>query len=104
MDWRSEPRRFEPEALTLGSSPSDSLAAAFETAGAPVFLVDLRTAPAGVRPWLDGPVPSWQLGGAFRGEAASLVRYPPRRSFDAMVYVRAITAAHPLPKRRPEKP
>lgn len=104
MDWRSSPPSYEVQTLSLGAPPADSFGAALGLAGLPVFLVDLRSAPENVRPWLDGPVASWQLGGAFRGDGPSLVHYPPRRSFDAMIYLREITAAHALPKKNAKRP
>ncbi len=104
MDWRSSPPTYDVQTLSLGASPKDSLGAALGLAGLPVFLVDLRSAPDDVRPWLDGPIASWQLGGAFRGEGPSLVSYPPRRSFDALIYLREITAARALPKKSGKGP
>src|SRR5262249_44031396 len=69
---------------SLGPAPPGSLAAALGLAGKPLFLLDLRTAPAEVRDWLSGPVPTWQLGGVFTGEKQALARHPWEKSFNAM--------------------
>ena len=82
--------------LSLGAAPRGTLAEALGSLGKPLFLLDLRTAPPSVREWLSGPVPTWQVGGGFRGEAAALTRHPWGESFDALIYVREVTAARSL--------
>lgn len=81
------------KAMLLGAAPRGTLAQALGSLGKPLFLLDLRTAPASVRDWLSGPVPTWQVGGAFRGEEAALRRHPWGESFDALIHVREVTAA-----------
>jgi Erythromycin esterase len=82
----------------VGAAPPGSFEAALALAGTPRFLVDLRAAPEAVRGWLDAPVPVWFVRGWFDGEAQAKARLPPRKSFDAMLYLREVTAAHPLAK------
>lgn len=73
--------------------------AALGLAGMPRLLVDLRAAPESVRAWLESPVPAWSVRGWFDGERHAIARFAPRKSFDATIYLREVTAAHPLPKR-----
>jgi erythromycin esterase len=83
---------------SLGPAPPGTFAATLGLADKPLFLLDLRTAPPPVRDWLSGPVPSWQLGGWFMGEKQALARHPWAKSFDAVIHVREVTAAHALPE------
>lgn len=68
--------------------------AALGLAKKPIFAIDLSTASGKVAEWLDSPVPAWSVGFAFNGEDTARRTFSPRKSFDAVVYIDQVTAAH----------
>jgi erythromycin esterase len=100
MDRRSA-HPYDPVPLSVGAAPPGSFDAALGLADTwnKRFFVDLRLAPEALRPWLDAPMAAWLVRGWFDGEAHAIARIAPRKSFDAVIYLRELTAAHPLPKR-----
>jgi erythromycin esterase len=78
-------------ASTLPEAGAGTLDAALDRAGPPLFVLDLRAAPA------DGPVHDWLFGEqVMRGEGGT-ARLVPARSFDAVVFTRNVTQTTKMP-------
>ncbi|MCC6521568.1 MAG: erythromycin esterase family protein [Polyangiaceae bacterium] len=82
--------------VAVGPAPEGSLDAALALAKLPLFAIDLRTATGPVRDWLASRMPARSVGFRFLPERQALVRLSPSRSFDALVYLEEVSAAHSL--------
>lgn len=96
----AKPPHQPPTIFSVGAPPAGSLDEALGLANLPFFAVDLRAAPPPCAAWLGSRLVTRSVGGVYVSEARMRARRAPARSFDALVYVREVTAAHPNPKLR----
>jgi erythromycin esterase len=96
----ARPPRMPPQVFSVGPAPAGSLDEALGLAKMPVFAVDLRAAPPACAGWLASRLVTRSVGGVYFSEPRTRVRRAPARSFDALLYVGEVTAAHPNPKLR----
>lgn len=80
--------------FAVGTAPPDTFEAALAVVSPP-FLLDLRSAPAAIARWLGEAQQTRTLGSAFRSERAMRELFTPAKSYDALVLLDRVTAAHP---------
>lgn len=80
----------------LDAAPAGSFDATLASIGVPLFALDLRTASGVAREWLDSPLAYRSVGAIFIPERPQnfVGTMHPLRSFDAVVFVETMTAAH----------
>jgi erythromycin esterase len=76
----------------LKAPPADSFEAAFQRAGIPRFLLDLRSVEADA--WLAGSRPFRMIGAVAMDQQFQSVKLP--KQFDAVIYIEETTAAKPI--------
>jgi erythromycin esterase-like protein len=86
--------------FTVPPAPADSLDAGLASAGIPLFALDLRAAPknGAVSGWLAAPHQTRSIGSMYPEDSpfAMLTPQTPREVCDVILFVRQVTAAHPL--------
>ncbi|HKY35351.1 MAG TPA: erythromycin esterase family protein [Polyangiaceae bacterium] len=80
--------------FSVGTAPADTFESALAP-GKPPFLLDLRSAPASIAAWLGQQQQTRTIGSAFRSEQAMLESLTPSKSYDAVVLLDEVKAAHP---------
>ncbi len=89
-----------PQAFSEQAPPQNSYNAALDSAGLPLYLLDLRNAPEGpVSQWLDGPYPFHKISEVYQPDSPNEddVTVSLRIYFDVVVHIQKVTAFQLLP-------
>lgn len=90
------------QTFTVQSAEPGSYNATLGSVGIPLYLLDLRHAPAGpVSQWLDGPHDFRMIGAVYNpyDESQSYVPISLNKGFDAIIHIQKVTASVPLSRR-----
>lgn len=97
-EWLGPHAQGDLREWTQGPAPTDDLSTPFTATGAPILLVDLRRAPAGVVvDWLAAPHPAREYGAQFTDKQPGRPSTVLTNTFDAVLFVAHTTRARPLP-------
>ena len=85
--------------FTVGPPPPANAERVLGRVRFPDYMLDMRTVCQPARAWLDEEHPVRYIFAAETEESASkeIVETPLRRAYDILIYVRDITASHPVP-------